>query len=339
MTRVLIILLLSLTHLSLLAWQQINGFVYHRFGDDRYSSTNIDIQRFEEQLQYLRDNGYRTLTLSEAINKVRKNGTQEDKMVVLTIDDAYKSFYQKALPLLKQYQIKATLFVNTETVGAGDFMSWDEIRETQTSGVEIGNHSHSHAYFLNASAEDFRDDLAQSEALFKANLARSPSVYAYPYGKWNVDMVSFLKQAGYAGAAAQHSGVMHPNSNRFALPRFPMSTAYAAIEQFIEKLQMKGFNEASSTFHSTALTNVDYPYLSLTLDHEHFDGADIQGFISGKKAIMTHQEMGNDRLNVRLWTEEALTHRRTRFTVTAKDRQGKWHWMSYVFIQPEIRER
>lgn len=339
MTRVLIILLLSLTHLSLLAWQQLNGFVYHRFGDERYPSTNIQLDQFEGHLKYLEENNYQSLTLSDALKRLKEDQSTNGKYVVLTIDDAYKSFYEKALPLLEKYDMNATLFVNTETVGFPDFMDWDEIKETQTSGIEIGNHSHSHAYFLNASAQDFRDDLAQSEALFKANLARSPSVYAYPYGEWNVDMVSFLKQAGYAGAAAQHSGVMHPKSNRFALPRFPMSTAYAAIEQFIEKLQMKGFNEASSTFHSTALTNVDYPYLSLTLDPELFDGADIQGFISGKKAIMTHQEMGNDRLNVRLWTEEALTNRRTRFTVTAKDRQGKWHWMSYVFIQPEIRER
>jgi len=84
------------------------SFVYHRFGDDRFPSTNIEIEQFKAHLDYLRVNHYEVITLSKALEKLKTNQLQP-KTVVLTIDDGYKSFYQNALPLLEQYGFEATL--------------------------------------------------------------------------------------------------------------------------------------------------------------------------------------------------------------------------------------
>ena len=134
----------------------------------------------EEQLLYLKNNGYQALSLTEAIEKLKHKTSEEEKFVVLTIDDAYQSFYQNALPLLKRYEMPATLFVNTETVGAPDFMSWEEIKEARASGIEFGNHSHSHAYFLNGGIQEFEKDLNESEAIFNHYIGFMPKLYAYP---------------------------------------------------------------------------------------------------------------------------------------------------------------
>ena len=80
-------------------------------------------------------------------------------LVVLTFDDAVQSHFQIARPLLKEYGFPATLFVSTDQVGGGDFLDWKELRELQGEGVEIGNHSASHAYLLDRNPDEEVDAL------------------------------------------------------------------------------------------------------------------------------------------------------------------------------------
>ena len=134
--KYLCLLLILIQNTLCFGFQQANtsAFVYHRFGDDRYPSTNIDLDKFEAQLKYLRDNGYRVLTLSEAMSSLNSQ-SRAAKVAVISIDDAYNSFYANGWPLLKKYGFPATLYVNTETVGAGDFLGWQEIREVKEAGI------------------------------------------------------------------------------------------------------------------------------------------------------------------------------------------------------------
>ena len=67
MTRLLCVLLPIFLFQTAFAFQKINAFVYHRFGDDRYPSINIDLDRFEAHLKYLKDNNYELVTISEAM--------------------------------------------------------------------------------------------------------------------------------------------------------------------------------------------------------------------------------------------------------------------------------
>ena len=146
------------------------SFIYHRFDDARFPTTSTSSENFEEHLKFLSNNSYNVMTFSEAITYLESDQTGE-KVAVITVDDGYKSFYTKALPLLRRYGFTATLFISTETVGAKDFMNWTEIREIQELGIEIGNHSHSHPYFLNSSSSEIyvnlRKELLQSQQLFR----------------------------------------------------------------------------------------------------------------------------------------------------------------------------
>jgi peptidoglycan/xylan/chitin deacetylase (PgdA/CDA1 family) len=99
------------------------------------------------------------------------------KFVILTIDDAFRSFYSMVFPLLKKYGFKATLFVNTATIGSNDYSGWDELREMLEYGIELGNHTHSHAYFLNDPAETrqetFSNEVNLAQQIFRENWALS----------------------------------------------------------------------------------------------------------------------------------------------------------------------
>ena len=121
------------------------SFVYHRFGDHRYQSTNTTLVDFEAHLKYLKDYNFSVKTLSKAMENLESGFS---RTVVITIDDGFKSFYQYGYPLLKKYGFTATLFINTESIGKQDYMSWDQIKEVRKYGIEIGNHSEGHEHFL-----------------------------------------------------------------------------------------------------------------------------------------------------------------------------------------------
>lgn len=312
------------------------SFIYHRFGDNRYPSTNIKIDQFKAQLEYLKSNQYQVVTLSEAYQQLKTNRLTS-KTVVLTIDDGYQSFYQNALPLLERYGFKATLFINTVTVGATDYMSWTEIKDARERGIEIGNHSHEHPFFL-SSQTDFRSDLYASHSNFEQYLGSIPKVYAYPYGEWNTDMHATLKSEGYMAAAAQNSGIISTYANPYALPRFPMSETYADINSFIQKINMLPLAVRTKEVHTKGyLGSKERPRLVLTFQEDDLQLEYLQCFIQGSACNKSIQVKKDQKVELVVKPKSPLQRRRTLITITVQDNSGQWYWYSYSYVQPYIQ--
>ena len=139
--------------------------MYHRFDENKYPSTNIKVNDFLEHLKIIKDENVSFVNPKnfedELLNKKSK------RKLLLTIDDGFSSFYNKAWPILKE-KIPFILFVSTREVGLPGYMTWDEIKEINKENyVEIGNHSHSHEYLVNENAETIKEDLSKSIELFK----------------------------------------------------------------------------------------------------------------------------------------------------------------------------
>lgn len=319
----------------------VPAFVYHRFGDDRYPSTNISKANFEAHLIYLKKQGYQAVTLSEAFTYLTERSTIE-KMVCLTVDDGFNSFYENAFPLLKQYGFKATVFVNTASVSSPDYMGWDKLREIQNAGIEIGNHSNQHEYFLNDSSESrlefFASDLLEAQNLIEQHLGKRPEVYAYPYGEFDEQLKEVVAQAGIKAAAAQSSGVMHKASDFYELPRFPMSDRYGKMGSFIEKLSMKPIKVSKvETLAKGYNGSPDNPRVIFHFPVEKLRIESIQCFAQGQrctKSVRVDKE-GNVQLTVK--SKVSLTSRRTLYTITAPDKEGNWHWYSYTWVITDLK--
>ena len=120
-------------------------FVYHRFEDFRHPSTNTSIKELKKEFDYFKNNGYEVITLKRLVKAIKTKEKISDKWIVLTVDDGYKSFYENALKIFKEYKYPFTIFVSTKPSEKGykDFMNWKEISECSHYG-EIGLHSHSH---------------------------------------------------------------------------------------------------------------------------------------------------------------------------------------------------
>jgi peptidoglycan/xylan/chitin deacetylase (PgdA/CDA1 family) len=96
--------------------------MYHRFNENKYPSTNIQMDVFKEQMKIIKNSNY---TFSNPKNfKENFSSPKTNKEILITIDDAFLSFYLEAWPFLKQNKIPFILFVSTEPVGKSGYMTW-----------------------------------------------------------------------------------------------------------------------------------------------------------------------------------------------------------------------
>lgn len=317
-------------------------FVYHRFGDDRYPSTNISNDAFESHLRHLKDNGYQTLTFSESIGYL-KSRRKSQKMACLTVDDGYKSFIENGLPLLQKYGFTATVFINTASVGNPDYLDWEQLKTLNAAGIEIGNHSDSHAYFLSdtldITREQFGADLIKSQTLIENNLGIVPKTFAYPYGEFDEQMKTIVQGMGFVGAAAQSSGVSSASGDFYQVPRFPMSDRYGQIGSFMEKLGMLPIEMNEVTAIKTGYSGTpDNPRILFKFDEGNLRVEQLQCFVQGKRCSKSLRILRGGKIQLSVKSKQPLTSRRSLFTVTVPDTEGKWHWYSYTWVIPTIEE-
>lgn len=317
-------------------------FAYHRFGDSRYPSTNISDDVFSKQLKYLKENHFQVITFGEAEKLWRSGKPLPKKAVILTIDDGYLSFYTNGWPLLKKYGFHATVFIQTETVGGGDFMSWSQINEIEKAGIEIGNHSASHAYFVNFSESErkaaFKEDLLKSNKDFKTHLGHIPDYYVYPYGEFAMDMKTVLKQQGIKSALVQQSGVFSESSDPYAIPRFPMGGGFGSLEGFVNKISMKALR-VSTTTPDSPFFRKNPPSLNIEIVPGLVDITKAQFFVQGSSMEITEVNTLSNPHYILVKSNRKLEGRRTLYTITAPSLDGNsWHWYSYLWINPETKE-
>ena len=204
--------------------------MYHRFNEDKYPSTNIQMNIFKQQMEIIKNSNY-TFFYPD---KFEKNFTsiRTNKEILLTIDDAFLSFYLEAWPYLKKNKIPFILFVSTEPVGKKGYMTWEQIKEVGAEKFAvIGHHSHSHGYLIDKDNDFFITDLKKANEIFLNNLGYVPNLFSYPFGEYSKFMRDYVSK-NFDYAFGQHSGVIDLNKDKFELPRFPINENYGELKRF-----------------------------------------------------------------------------------------------------------
>jgi peptidoglycan/xylan/chitin deacetylase (PgdA/CDA1 family) len=216
------IILLCFSFLYLLAEAHI--FVYHRFDDQRYKSADTTTAELTKQFEYFKNNGYTVVPLENIVQKLQKNEPIPDKWVALTIDDAYKSFYDNGLPVFKKYGYPFSLYVYVEATNKryGDYMTWEQIKEASQYG-SIGLHSYSHPRLQNLTPDQMIQDTQKAYDLFTQNLGMKPTIYAYPYGEYTNKVKQTLKENfDFEAILNQNTGSINSKTDRFDIPRIAL---------------------------------------------------------------------------------------------------------------------
>jgi len=204
--------------------------MYHRFNEHKYPSTNIQMNVFKEQMEIIQSSSY---TFSNP-EKFKENfeTPKTNKEILITIDDAFQSFYLEAWPYLKENEIPFILFVSTEPVGKKGYMTWDQIKEVEAEKfTSIGHHSHSHGYLIDIDNNLFISDIEKANKIFLKNLGYIPNLFSYPFGEYSKFMRDYISE-NFDFAFGQHSGVIDLNKDKFELPRFPINENYGDLKRF-----------------------------------------------------------------------------------------------------------
>ncbi len=329
-------LLLALTCVSHSYAGQVNSFIYHRFDETRYPSTNISAEVFARQLEYVKEKNVDVISLDEVATHLAEGTTLPDHAVSFCVDDAYRSFYDVGMPIIRKYDIPVTLFVNTDAVGTSGYLNWDELRELASEGVEIGNHTANHAYLVESQSGEtclqwekrIRDDIEKAQRQFEKQLGFKPTLFAYPYGEYSTAVVEIIKKIGFKAAFAQQSGVIHPDHNRYILPRFPMGGPYATLKSFKSKLAMKPLVVTEEDSFDPVVGE-NPPILHLQIRGKQIDPRRFNCFVQGENRCRVEADEAG---GYRVVAESPLTGRRNKYTLTLQSRQGGWLWYSHPWI-------
>ncbi len=306
----------------------ILALMYHRFDENKYPSTNIRIEAFKKHLNIIKDNNFEFLNPKNFENEFKN--VSDKKKILLTVDDAFSSFYINAWPILKENKIPILLFVSTETVGKKGYMNWDEIINiSKEDFVLIGNHSHSHEYLTKYKFQDFKKDIDQSIKIFQDKLNYNPSFFSYPFGEYSLEQKKYISSK-FNFAFGQHSGVIDLNKDKYELPRFPINEKYGDFERF--------------TFLINLLP-IQYKLLSpedkLIIDTNNPPSVTIEFFKEQKNINLINcfsnegGEWKNSKLNyldnfIKIELDEKFLPRRGRINCSMKD-GNVWRWFGTQF--------
>jgi peptidoglycan/xylan/chitin deacetylase (PgdA/CDA1 family) len=190
---------------------------YHALSHRWDADLSTTPARFTGQVAFLLKRGYRPARFSDVVRAPMRSG-----LLSVTFDDAFRSVFTEAAPILARLGVPGTLFVPTDYIDSGgplawdgidhwldgssaselQPMSWDEIRQLATAGWEIGSHTASHPRLTSVSDKQLADELTQSKAVCERELEAPCTSIAYPYGDLDASVVASAGAAGYTTAAS-----------------------------------------------------------------------------------------------------------------------------------------
>jgi peptidoglycan/xylan/chitin deacetylase (PgdA/CDA1 family) len=218
---------------------------YHHISESAPKATSISPALFEAHLQFLEDNKFRVIDISELNDLLSGEGGLPDGAVIITFDDGYRSIYSEAFPRLKKRGWPFTVFVNSKPHDEKNarFMSWKQLKEMSKNGATIANHTDSHLHMIRRLANEetsawlarMEREMDFAEKRIKDEIGSSPKYFAWPYGEYNDDLLKLLEKKKYL-AFGQQSGPIATTSDPQLLPRFPFGGPYGDMDDFATKV-------------------------------------------------------------------------------------------------------
>ncbi len=210
--------------------------MYHAIGYEKDNTARVPKENFKQQMKYLKDNGYVTLTLDEAYSFFEKNKPVPEKSLVITFDDGYVDNYVEALPILKEFGFTATIFVITDIIDKSqNYMNLEQLKEMEANGIDIQSHTVYHKNLKELSYDKQLETLKDSKEFLEKSLNKKIKYFAYPFGEFSQDTLKAVKEAGYTMAFATAGRWSDKTDGILTLDRVFIS-GYANLDVFIDRI-------------------------------------------------------------------------------------------------------
>jgi peptidoglycan/xylan/chitin deacetylase (PgdA/CDA1 family) len=216
--------------------------MYHSISDEDerhlhpYYRTVTAPAVFREHMRVLHANGYRTVSLNEAVCRMTEPGMPE-KPVVITFDDGYADFQYGALPILKEFGFSAMIFLATAYIGKTAQMfrqkyclTWNQVRELRQAGIYFGSHTITHRHLDLLPADELKLELTGSKQTIEDKLGCAADSFAYPFAfpeakaGFKQSIRDLLGKAGYKQGVSTTIGVADHLGDRMFMKRLPVNS-------------------------------------------------------------------------------------------------------------------
>jgi len=199
-------------------------YVYH--GANPNDRLVVTPRTLERQMRFLKKYRYNVLPLKELANLIRDKKRIPTRAVAITFDDGFKNNYTFAFPILKKYNLPATMFIIVNEVGRPDKMSWEEMKIMRDSGIiDFGSHALGAEPLINIKSDsELKRQVFDSKKILEEKLNKEASMFSYPEGRFNPKIRQLVIDAGYKGAVATSPGKNFANGDIFALKRLRISS-------------------------------------------------------------------------------------------------------------------
>jgi peptidoglycan/xylan/chitin deacetylase (PgdA/CDA1 family) len=209
--------------------------MYHEITPEPVYSSDVSVSNFEEQMQWLKANGYNTVTTADLLS-----GNLPNNSVVITFDDGYIGNFIYAKPILESLNMKADFFVHTAYVGAPgshDHMTWEQLEELSSSALfEVFSHTVNHAHLTTLTSTDLNHELFSSKRAIENQLNKNCSFIAYPFGDYNAEVIQKVIDNGYQIAYAVEDKGAFYFPRQYSIPRVGIGKNIYTINQFIQRI-------------------------------------------------------------------------------------------------------
>lgn len=198
---------------------------------------SISPQAFEEQLRYLKENGYQTIRLDQLNRHLQLGEPLPEKPVILTFDDGYRDNFEFAFPLLVKYGFTGAFFLVTAPIDQGneDYLTWPQVSVMSQMGMDMEPHSYTHPNLSGQPLDYVVWQVIGSKEAIEERTGKTCRFFAYPSGNYDQQVVDVLRSAQFWGGLAVTAGIEHSSDRMFDLARVRIRSS-DTMEQFINKL-------------------------------------------------------------------------------------------------------
>lgn len=220
--------------------------MYHDIKSKALNEFDVLAKDFAAQLDWLKNNGYQTLSIEEFISYVKQGKDFPEKSVLITFDDGYSGVYHYAFPELKKRGMKATVCIITDVIGVFTtvyvHVTEKQLKNMAKSGlISIASHTMSHPDFYLLDERARKKELEDSKKILEKITGKKVQAFVYPYGNYNKEIIEEVKSAGYALSFAVGDNGYCDEPARYSIPRIFMGLELCKDDQKLFKQYIKEY--------------------------------------------------------------------------------------------------
>jgi len=274
--------------LGVVAHAYVTVLLYHKFDEADSPSTSVPTVMFRQQMDYLKEKGYKVISMDDLFECISGAKPMPEKAVVITIDDGYLSEYTHAVPVLKEHGFPFCIFVFTRAVGSRNFMNWDQLKDVLSSGGDVGSHSHTHPRLTEVPSDEMEKEYRVSRKILEEKLGIEAKWFAYPFGEYDDTIRAIGIKTGYKLLLTSDPGSAGPQTQPDLVPRQAIVGQNMTMRRFREKLEQPPLAVIERSPKSGRLKGNKLKGVSITIaEPQNYHPGQVQVFLSEKGRLDT----------------------------------------------------